>query len=59
MGDDMLLEMAKQQGYVPTSCTLNGNIVMGLVNQSEDPCKGCNGNRGTCNGRPKRKEGDD
>jgi len=51
--DDLHLEMAKGQGYVPKGCLLGGNVVMGLVNAGDDPCKGCEGPRHKCNGRPK------
>ena len=40
--EDILLIMAKNQGYVPKECKLNGQIVMGLINQGQNPCKGCN-----------------
>ena len=49
--DDYILKMANNQGYVPQGCLLGGNVVMGLVNQAEDPCKGCNGPREKCGGR--------
>jgi len=51
--DDMLLNMAKSQGYVPQSCLLGGQIVMGLVNDGKDPCTGCEGPREKCGGRLK------
>jgi hypothetical protein len=50
-GTDMLLGMAKMQGYVPANCLLGGPVVMGLVNEGSDPCKGCAGPRGRCGGR--------
>ncbi len=49
--DDMNLGMAKMQGYVPQACLLGGMVVMGLVNEGKDPCKGCNGPREKCHGR--------
>lgn len=49
--NDINLKMAKGQGYVPVNCLLNGNVVMGLVNDGKDPCKGCNCNRDKCGGR--------
>lgn len=49
--DDMFLDMAKGQGYVPQACLLGGQVVMGLVNEGKDPCDGCNCDRGKCNGR--------
>jgi hypothetical protein len=49
--DDIFLQMAKGQGYVPNGCLLGGQTVMGLVNSGVDPCKGCNCNRSKCHGR--------
>ncbi len=51
--DDIFLSMAKGQGYVSRECLLSGQIVMGLVKQGDDPCKGCEGPRDKCKGRPK------
>lgn len=48
---DMLLGMAKRQGYVPKGCLLGGNVVMGLVTRGDDPCVGCQGPRDVCKGR--------
>jgi hypothetical protein len=50
--DDLFLRMAVQQGYVPKTCLLGGEVVMGLVNSGADPCKGCEGPRAKCLGRP-------
>ena len=52
--DDIHLEMAKGQGYVPKTCLLGGQLVMALVNSGENPCTGCNCPREKCHGRPKR-----
>lgn len=52
--DDMQLGMAKMQGYVSKDCLLGGAIVMGEINSGNDPCKGCEGPRDKCNGRPKQ-----
>ncbi len=49
--NDMKLGMAKMQGYVPQTCLLGGTVVMGLVSEGKDPCKGCNGPRDKCYGR--------
>lgn len=49
--DDLLLNMAKGQGYVPPLCLLGGQTVMGLVNQGKDPCQGCNCDKSKCQGR--------
>lgn len=51
---DFMLTMAKGQGYVPRTCLLGGQVVMGLVNKGDDPCAGCEGPRDVCKGRPKR-----
>lgn len=40
-----------EQGYVPEGCTLNGAVVWALINKGEDPCSGCNEERGICKGR--------
>lgn len=48
---DVMLRLAKQQGYVPNGCLLAGRIVMGLVNEGKDPCKGCHSDRNKCGGR--------
>ena len=51
--DDILLEMAKMQGYIPKTCLLGGMVVMSEVNKGNDPCLGCNCPRDKCTGRPK------
>jgi len=51
--DDMQLDMAKMQFYVPQNCLLGGMVVMGEVQRGENPCNGCNGPRDKCNGKPK------
>lgn len=52
---DIMLDMAKGQGYVPKECELDGQLVMGFINSGKDPCIGCNEDRNKCNGRPKVK----
>ncbi len=49
--DDIWLTLAKGQGYVPQTCLLGGNVVMGHVNNSKDPCHGCHGPRNKSVGR--------
>lgn len=44
-------QMCIQQGYVPSTCTMDGRHCWILVNSKGDPCKGCNENRSKCNGR--------
>lgn len=56
--DDIFLKMAINQGYVPTTCLLGGQTVMGLVNGGADPCNGCEGPRGVCGGRAKEQAHD-
>ena len=51
--NDIFLQMATGQGYVPKLCLLGGQTVMGLVNSGKDPCKGCECPRNKCGGRPK------
>lgn len=52
--DDMLLGMAKMQGYVPPGCLLGGMVVMAETNAGNNPCWGCNGPREKCGGQAKR-----
>ena len=54
--NDMILEMAIMQGYVPKTCLLNGAIVMSEITCSRDPCAGCNCPRDKCHGRPRQAE---
>lgn len=53
---DMLLGMAKMQGYVPETCLLSGAVVMMEVKASRNPCNGCAGPREKCKGS-RRKSG--
>ena len=50
---DFWLAMCIEQGYVPATCDLPGQIVFILVNKGEDPCAGCNVDRNQCHGRPR------
>lgn len=43
--------MCIQQGYVPLTCLLDGQLVWLMINEGKDPCQGCNHNRSECNGR--------
>lgn len=52
--DDMLLQMAKGQGYVPKTCLLGGQIVMAETRAGRFACWGCAGPREKCHGQPKR-----
>ena len=44
-------QMCVQHGYVPSTCTMDGQYCWMLVNSTGDPCKGCNENRNICMGR--------
>ena len=50
---DILLSIAKRQGYVPENCLLSGEVVMAEVNSRKSPCKGCEGPREKCKGKVK------
>ena len=52
--DDISLQMAIGQGYVPIRCLLGGMVVMSEINRGEDPCAGCEGPGEKCGGRPKK-----
>ena len=54
--DDILLGMAKMQIYIPQTCLLGGLIVMGAINNGDNPCWGCEGPRKKCHGQPKRRK---
>jgi hypothetical protein len=54
--DDLNLEMAIAQGYVPPTCLLGGIVVMSEVTGGRDACAGCAGPRERCYGRPRRKD---
>ena len=44
-------QMCVQQGYVPSTCMMDGQMAWLLIKEGKDPCKGCNYNRKQCNGR--------
>jgi len=50
---DALRDLLVSQGEVPERCYLDGRIAWGLVSTGNDPCVGCNAERGICGGRPK------
>ena len=53
-GKDMMI----QQGYVLPTCTLPpeiaGPLIWSEINKGRNPCWGCNHDRTTCKGYPKR-----
>ena len=55
--DDVFLKISIKQGYVPATCLLGGQVVLGIVNQGRDPCKGCQGPRNKCHGRDEQEGG--
>jgi len=48
---------AKERGYVPEGCYLDGFVVMFEKVAQRDPCAGCNLDRNRCGGRQKRQHG--
>lgn len=50
--DDIQLQMAIHQGYVPKTCLLGGIVVMDEINNQRNPCWGCEGPREKCHGKP-------
>jgi len=52
--DDLMLELAKMQGYVPDTCLLSGMVVMDEINKGKSPCWECEGPRDKCQGKPKQ-----
>lgn len=54
--DEVFHDMCVKQGYVPSTCTLDGELVWMLVRKGEDPCAGCNMDRAVCKGRPRRNQ---
>lgn len=48
---DMFHLMVVQQGYVPITCTMPGEMCWLLVQSQGNPCNGCNADRKVCNGR--------
>lgn len=51
--------MCVQQGYVPSTCTMDGQYCWMIVQSQGDPCKGCNGDRKVCKGRYNTNENKD
>lgn len=44
-------EMCVKQGYVPSTCKMDGQMCWLLVKDGKDPCNGCNHDRYECKGR--------
>lgn len=51
--DDVTLKMCIRQGYVPKGCLLSGQLIYVLICEGKSPCKGCEGPREKCEGKPK------
>lgn len=51
MESDIMREICINQGYVPKTCTLPGQLVLALTTDQGDACKGCNEDRSVCHGR--------
>ena len=45
---DMYKDMCVGQGYVPSTCTLDGQLCWLLVNSQGNPCIGCNADKSIC-----------
>ena len=52
---DTLLNMCKEQGYVPGTCLLGGMTAWSEVKAGRDPCSGCHCDRDKCHGRRERR----
>lgn len=50
----MFKKMCIQQGYIPQTCTMDGQLAWLLVNKGEIPCWGCNEDRKVCDGKEKK-----
>ena len=48
---DLYKEMCVSQGYVPSTCTLDGQLAWLLVNEGKSPCAGCYMDREVCKGK--------
>jgi hypothetical protein len=48
------VKLARNVEPLPPACTLNQMLVLALLLTGDDPCAGCNQDRGVCGGRPKR-----
>jgi len=48
---DIFKEMCIKQGYVPPTCTLDGQLCWLLVNSQGNPCIGCNADKNICKTR--------
>ena len=48
---DTMLDICVEQGYVPETCQLDGQLVYMLTKENGDACKGCNIDRAVCKGR--------
>lgn len=40
--EDILKNLAINQGYVKENCKMPGTMIMALINSGENPCDGCN-----------------
>jgi len=46
--------MCIEQGYIPPTCTMEGQLCWLLVKDGQIPCSGCNADRAICKGLPKK-----
>jgi len=56
IGKDLMIE----QGYVPSTCTLDariaGPLIYSMIKSGKSPCDGCNEDRSICGGSPKKED---
>jgi len=52
--DDVMLALARGQGYVGKGCTMPGGLAMKLVYEGKDPCAECMESRDVCGGKLRR-----
>jgi len=45
---DMYKNMCVQQGYVPSTCTMDWELCWLLVNNQGNPCISCNADKSIC-----------
>lgn len=50
--------MCINQGYVPPTCKMDGQLCWLLISDGKNPCDGCNYNREDCKGLPKKEKYD-
>lgn len=52
---DAAIKLNRNVESMPPTCTLPRMLLLALLMTGDDPCAGCNADRGGCGGRPKRR----